>query len=206
MILEPDIALHNQSRMTERRLAAGTREGRLGEQEPCLPSALPASEGQLLRESGLGRRRRRVLFALTELEYPTPTLRRVAAMATAIEGNLYIVRVLSSRSSVEPRDNFDDERARLAMGGTIAWWRRTLRLPFGHENIRVRTGDFAGEVSAHARALNVSCVVLGPTQAGRAGTMLTLTRACRQPVFSTPGAGEEWAALLVAAKSADGGS
>lgn len=151
-------------------------------------------------------RRRRVLFALTELEYPTPALRRVAAVATAIDGDLFVLRVLSAHPR-EPRPaerhaDLDDERARLARGGTVAWWRRTLRQPLTEENVQVRLGDFVAEVAAHARALNAVCVVLAPAQAGRAGTVTGLMRSCGQPVFSTPDAGEEWAALLAAAKAA----
>ena len=91
----------------------------------------------------------------------------------------------------------------MAARGTIAWWRRTLLAPCAEEKIQVRVGDFALEVSAQARVVGAACVVLAPAPAGRAGVLTALMRACRQPVFSTPGAGQEWAALLVAAKAAD---
>jgi hypothetical protein len=152
-----------------------------------------------------------VLFALTELEYPTPTLRRVAAVATAIGGDLYVLRVLSashsmvSASPAHLHDELAQGRASLAARGTIAWWRRTLLSACGAEHIQIRIGDFAAEVSAYARLVGAVCVVLAPTRADCAGTTTALMRACRRPVFSTPGADQEWAALLMAAKAADRG-
>jgi hypothetical protein len=195
--------------MIERRLGSRAAEGLLGEQEPGLDGPTSASDEGSRGRVTSGPRRRRVLFALTELEYPTPTLRRVAAVATAIEGGLFILRVLSpthamtSRSFAERSDEIDAERARLAERGTIAWWRRTLLASYAEGDIQVRIGEFATEVSAHARLLGAACVVLAPAPAGRAGTMTALMRACRQPVFHTPAAGQEWAALLMRAKATD---
>jgi hypothetical protein len=190
--------------MIERPLGSRAAKGPNGEQEPR-----PSSIEQPRSSNGSGARRRRVLFALTELEYPTPALRRVAAMATAIDGDLYVLRVLTSlpaiasRSFAGPPAELDERRACLATLGTIAWWRRTLLSPCAEEKIRVRIGDFAIEVPAHARLLGAVCVVLAPAPPGRPSTMTALMRACRRPVFSTPAAGQEWAALLVAAKAAD---
>ena len=75
----------------------------LGEQEarPARPGS--ATDEHSRGSSALGVRRRRVLFALTELEYPTPSLRRVAAVATAIEGDLFILRVLPPLRFPAPR-------------------------------------------------------------------------------------------------------
>jgi len=195
--------------MIERRLGPHATEGPLGAQEPHAARPASGSDEETRSSSAAGTRRRRVLFALTELEYPTPALRRVGALATAIGGDLYVLRVLSLHRSMAPSssaerpEEIDAERARLAARGTIAWWRRTLLAPCTGEHIQVHIGDFATEVSAHARVLGAACVVLAPAPGGRAGTITALMRACRQPVFSTPGAGQEWAALLVAARAAE---
>jgi hypothetical protein len=180
---------------------------RLGEQET--PRA--AEVGPDFQRHATGDRRRRLVFALAELEYPTPALRRVAAMATTLDGDLFILRVLApalpTRSRVPSQRvaPSDVERVDLARRGTAAWWERTLLQPCADESIRVVLGDFAREVSAYARALGALCVILAPTQSGSAGTMTALLGECRQPVFSTPYAGQQWvAALLAAARVADG--
>lgn len=206
VISEAATSLQTSYRMTERRFGSHAAKGRSGDDGPqsarhgVVSDALPATARVP------GARRRRVLFALTELEYPTPSLRRVAAVATAIDGDLYVLRVLPSLASASSGDlhhEITGGRAGLAARGTIAWWRRTLLLPCGAENIQVRIGEFATEVSAHARLLGAVCIILAPARTDGAGTTTALMRACRQPVFSTPGADQEWAALLVAAKAAD---
>ena len=185
-------------------------ERRPDEQE--VSCARRAGREPLARTSGaVAVCRRRVLFALAELDYPTPALRRAAAVATALDGALYILRVLGRRLLAPPSVatleavRFESERVRLARQGTAAWWARTLLRPFADENIQVRVGDFASEVSAHADALAATCVILAPTPAGGSGRVAAVQRACRQPVLSTPEAGEPWAQLLAAARGARSG-
>jgi len=193
-------------RMTERRVGSRAAEGRFADDGSQSARHGVVSDALAATARAQGGRRRRVLFALTELEYPTPSLRRVAAVATAIDGDLYVLRVLpslASGSSGGLHHEITGGRAGLAARGTIAWWRRTPHLPCGAESVQVRIGGFATEGSAYARRLGAVCVVLAPARTDGAGTTTALMRACRQPAFSTPGADQEWAALLVAAKAAD---
>jgi hypothetical protein len=131
-----------------------------------------------------------VLFALTELDYPTPILRRVAALATALDKELHILRVLAlgTPSSRLPGSlgGPDVERASVAQRGTTAWCARTLLNPPIRGAIRVRVGDFAHEVSAHARDLSAACVVLAPSKTQWTPALTALTHRCRQPVFIAP--------------------
>src|SRR5262245_49697378 len=122
--------------MFERPLVCGAADPGPGEAEPATapeaePSASVAPQAQ---------RRRRVLFVLTELEYPTPALRRVAAVATALDGDLYVLRVLRPAATDAPllrealvASSLDGERPRLARQGTAAWWGRTLLQPLSDE-------------------------------------------------------------------------
>jgi hypothetical protein len=135
-----------------------------------------------------------LLFALTELDYPTRILRRVAALATALDKDLHILRVLAplrekpSHPLTQP-ENGDNcaERKRLALRGTAAWCARTLLSPPIGEAIQVRVGDLASEVSIHAGDLNAACVILAPSKAGWTAGISGLASSCRQPVIvATP--------------------
>jgi hypothetical protein len=146
---------------------------------------------------------RALLFALTELAYPTPILRRVAALATTLDRELCILRVLaplgspsSHRSAPHRADESDAERVRRARRETAAWCARTLLNPPNVEHIRVRLGDLANEVVAHARDLSAAGIFLAPDETGWDGALTSLVATCRQPVFVIPDAGGPAATVL----------
>jgi hypothetical protein len=144
-----------------------------------------------------------LLLALTELDYPTRILRCVAALATALDKDLHVLRVLlplRSRPSrpLAQRTAGDHcaEREHLALLGTSAWCARTLLNPPIGREIEVRVGDFASVVSEHAREVNAACVMLAPSKTGWAGTMTALARNCRQPVVVATHEDEPMARLM----------
>jgi hypothetical protein len=144
-----------------------------------------------------------LLFVLTERAYPTPILRRVAALATTLDRELCILRVLaplgspsSRRSASRLARESDAERVRLARRETAAWCARTLLNPPNGEDIRVRLGDLANEIVAHARDLSAACIFLAPDETGWDGALMALVETCRQPVFVTTDAGGPLATIF----------
>ncbi|WP_240807846.1 universal stress protein [Polyangium spumosum] len=144
--------------------------------------------------------RGRILFAACASGAPTQALRRAVALATALDADLFLLRV-TPHASPEARRRFSNElfgavvlvdRTLTTLRQTRAWCDAVLPEPLPSGHIQVRSGDFIEEVVSEARALGAALIVLPPDE-GHSGSRVTAisTRANVPVLVARPSTGVE---------------
>lgn len=133
----------------------------------------------------------RVLFALSDDDRPTATLRRAAALAASLGAELSVVRVLDDPTGRDARGGRIDvleavrlvERTRRAMRSTTEWLSASTSSDVAPPHVALRVGDFVLEVTREATDVQAELVVIPPRRTKVGDLAATLARAASVPVL-----------------------
>jgi len=128
----------------------------------------------------LGLGRIRILFAFEKPRFPTVSLRRTLALAKRLDGDLYILRLVSAISRVGSRDTNPSAQDVTA---TREWVSETLGERFSEPRLEVRTGAFVEQTASHALQLGAALIAMPPGVGGLGTTVTQLAELSRVPVF-----------------------
>lgn len=132
-----------------------------------------------------------ILLAFADVLCPTTTLKRVTALARALDAEVRVLQVVPASSYADPdfpRRNLAGivlsvERILAGQRGARPWVEGVLGEGMPAVQFRVREGDFVAEVASHAAEIKASLIIT-PPQPGEFGTVAsTLALAGNVPVL-----------------------